>query len=45
LEPRPEELWEEAKELVKFKRGILVVDDSVLDKLYAKKMEFNDVDS
>ncbi|MBE9167573.1 transposase [Pleurocapsales cyanobacterium LEGE 06147] len=39
LEPKPEELWEEARGLVKLKGGILVVDDSVLDKLYAKKME------
>ena len=39
LEPNADELWEEARELVKFIGGILVVDDSVLDKLYAKKME------
>jgi hypothetical protein len=39
LEPKPDELWNEARELVKLKRGILIIDDSVLDKLYAQKME------
>jgi hypothetical protein len=39
LEPRPDKLWEEAKGSLKLKEGILIVDDSVLDKLYAKKME------
>ncbi len=39
LEPSSDQLWEEAWGLVKLKEGILVVDDSVLDKLYAKQME------
>lgn len=39
LEPKVGELWDEARGLVNLKEGILVVDDSVLDKLYAKKME------
>jgi putative transposase len=39
LEPKPDELWNEAREWVKLKRGILIIDDSVLDKLYARKME------
>ncbi len=39
LEPTPEALWNEAQQQVNKKAGILVVDDSTLDKLYAKKME------
>ncbi len=39
VEPNVEELWDEARGLVKLKEGILVVDDSVLNKLYAQKME------
>jgi hypothetical protein len=32
-------LWQEAKELVDQKQGLLVVDDTTLDKLYAQKMK------
>src|SRR5712691_11413406 len=32
-------LWREAKPLVNLRRGILVLDDSTLDKPYAKKIE------
>ena len=39
LEPDPETLWEEARNLVVRSRGVLVVDDTVLDKPSAKKIE------
>jgi len=39
LEPEPEELWQEAEPLVDKAKGFLVIDDSTLDKLYAKKIE------
>src|SRR4051812_29138738 len=39
LEPDPEELWQEAEPLVETAKGFLVIDDSTLDKLYAKKIE------
>ncbi len=39
LEPSSEDLWAEAQALVNLNQGVLVVDDSTLDKLYAKKME------
>ena len=39
LEPEPEELWQEAEPLVEKARGVLVIDDSTLDKLYAKQIE------
>jgi putative transposase len=39
LEPDPSTLWEEAQPLVLRKGGLLVLDDSTLDKLYAKKMD------
>jgi len=39
LEPSSEELWAEAQALVNLNQGVLVIDDSTLDKLYAKKME------
>jgi hypothetical protein len=35
----PESVWEAAKSLVDVKRGYLIVDDTVLDKPYAQKME------
>ena len=38
LEPDPEVLWQEARPLVYRKGGVLVLDDSTLDKPYAKKM-------
>jgi putative transposase len=38
LEPDPETLWQEARPLVHRKGGVLVIDDSTLDKPYAKKM-------
>lgn len=39
MKPSPEALWQEAHTLLSFQEGILVVDDSTLDKFYAKKME------
>ncbi len=39
LEPDPATLWQEVEPQVERKRGVLVVDDSTLDKPYAKKME------
>ncbi|MER2529967.1 MAG: hypothetical protein ABTR07_18775 [Candidatus Competibacter denitrificans] len=38
LEPDAQALWEEAKAQVERCRGLLVVDDSTLDKPYAQKM-------
>jgi hypothetical protein len=39
LEPDAETLWQEARSQVSLSQGILVIDDSTLDKPYAKKME------
>ncbi len=39
LEPESETLWQEVKALVCFDSGWLVLDDTTLDKHYAKKME------
>lgn len=39
LEPSTTQLWQEAQPQVRLNQGILVVDDSTLDKLYAEKME------
>ena len=39
LSPDSEPLWIEAKPYVKKDQGILVIDDSTLDKPYAEKME------
>ena len=39
MEPSPEALWLEAQKHVSWETGILVIDDSTLDKWYAKKME------
>ncbi len=39
MEPSSEQLWQEAQPQVQLHQGILVVDDSTLDKLYAEKME------
>jgi hypothetical protein len=39
LEPDAETLWTEAKSQVSLSQGILVIDDSTLDKPFAKKME------
>ena len=39
LEPDPASLWAEAEPLVARDRGILVLDDSTLDKPYARKMD------
>jgi hypothetical protein len=38
LEPDPAALWEEAAPLVARERGILVLDDSTLDKPYARRI-------
>jgi putative transposase len=37
--PDPEELWRESEPLVQRRRGRLVIDDSTLDKPYARKIE------
>lgn len=37
--PSTEELWQESAPYVDLRRGILVLDDSVLDKLYAQQIE------
>jgi hypothetical protein len=39
LEPSTEALWNEAQKYVSLDTGILVIDDSTLDKFYAQKME------
>ena len=39
LEPSTAQLWQEAQPQVRLSQGILVVDDSTLDKWYAEKME------
>ncbi len=39
LEPDPATLWHEVAGQVERRRGVLVVDDSTLDKPYAKQME------
>ncbi len=39
IEPDPETLWQEARPLVRRKGGVLVLDDSTLDKPYAAKIE------
>jgi hypothetical protein len=39
LEADPNKLWEEAKVHVSLRKGILVIDDTLLLKLYAKKIE------
>ncbi len=39
LEPSPNVLWKEAQAHVSLTSGVLVVDDSTLDKFYAQKME------
>ena len=37
--PDTEALWQEAKAFVEKEKGLLVLDDTTLDKPYAKKME------
>jgi DDE superfamily endonuclease len=39
LEPDPQTLWQEARPLVHRAAGVLVLDDSTLDKPYARKIE------
>ncbi len=39
LEPDPDQLWHEAEALVQPDGGLLVIDDTVLDKPYARKIE------
>ena len=39
LEPSPDSLWDEVRHLIDINRGMLVVDDSTLDKPYAKHIE------
>ena len=38
LPPDSEKLWEEVEPLVERKSGVLVIDDTTLDKPYARKM-------
>ncbi|MEO1352888.1 MAG: transposase [Cyanobacteria bacterium J06635_15] len=38
-EPSSEALWQEAAGYVRLTQGILVIDDTVLDKLYAQRMD------
>ncbi len=39
LEPSTEALWSEVQKHARLDSGILVIDDSTLDKLYAQKIE------
>jgi putative transposase len=39
LEPSAEALWQEAQHQVVREQGVLVIDDSTLDKPYAKAIE------
>lgn len=39
LEPDPDTLWDEAEPLVEMACGVLVIDDSTLDKPYARHIE------
>ena len=39
LEPDPETLFKEVEPLVDKRRGVLVIDDSTLDKPYSRKIE------
>src|SRR4051794_386903 len=39
IEPDPEALWAEAEPTVEKARGVLVIDDSTLDKPYARRIE------
>lgn len=39
MEPSSEALWREAQNYVSLDTGILVIDDSTLDKFYAQKIE------
>ena len=39
LTPNPQQLWQESQAYVTQDRGILVIDDSTLDKPYAQKIE------
>ncbi len=39
IEPDPETLWAEARPMVHTRGGMLVIDDSTLDKFYSRKIE------
>lgn len=39
LEPDPQVLWEEARSQVDRRRGFLIIDDTILDKPYSRRME------
>lgn len=39
IEPTTEALWSEAQKYISLDSGVLVIDDSTLDKFYAKKIE------
>lgn len=39
MQPKPEQLWQAAQSLVALEQGILVIDDSTLDKFHAEKIE------
>lgn len=39
LEPSSQQLWDEAQRYVELTKGVLVIDDTTLDKHYARRME------
>ncbi len=39
VEPDPEQLWQESRAFVNLTRGILVLDDTMMDKWFAKKID------
>lgn len=39
IEPTTETLWSQAEKFIHMEQGILVIDDTTLDKFYAQKME------
>ena len=39
IEPDPETLWDEARPLVERAKGVLVIDDSTLDKHHARRID------
>jgi hypothetical protein len=39
MDPSTEELWQEAREFIDTNKGVLILDDTMLDKFYAQKIE------